>query len=127
MSLEFRSNRNALSSDGDTPDTLAIAALNSLTTPCTSPIDEKSTASALGMAARSVMQVCMRFVSVRVEFTLPASVGSGGPSGRSQWLTMKNGLSVFPRLGAQLNWSTDVKVKGVSCDNVYVPGSHLAS
>ena len=42
------------------------------------------------------------------EFVLAATTGSGGPLDLIQWLTMRNDLSVPPRLGLQSNFDADV-------------------
>ena len=59
------------------------------------------------------------------EFTCAAAAGSGGPSGRSQWLIRNIRLPGLPRFGAQLKSLTLVNVYGVSWNSEYVGGSHL--
>src|SRR5689334_15429349 len=91
-----------------------------------SPIAVKSTATTFGSRPRSPAQVWKRSRSTRREFTCAASVGSGGPSGRSQWLIRNIVLSVPPRLvGTQLNDLIDENVYGVSSNKEYVGGNHL--
>src|SRR6478735_4035746 len=91
-----------------------------------SPIAVKSTAITFGSRWRSPAQVRKRSSSTLREFTCAASVGSGGPFGRSQWLMRNIVLSVPPRLvGTQLKDLIDAKVYGVSSNSEYVGGSHL--
>ena len=75
----------------------------------------KSTASTFGQRlAAPRAQVRKRSSSTLRELTCAASAGSGGPSGRSQWLIRNIGLSGLPRFGAQLKSLIVVNVYGVS-------------
>ena len=78
----------------------------------------KSTATTFGIRCRTAMHASIRLVNVVSELTVPASTGSGGPLGRSQWLRMKKSLPVPPRLGLQLKSLMELNVNGVSSDTV---------
>src|SRR5262249_51217411 len=99
-----------------TPDCRAMAALNRLTVSNKSPCDVKLTPIAFGICLRSAMHCWRRAVSTFLELIVFAATGSGRSPGSMKWFTMKNDLSVPPRIGRQSNFEIDLYVNGVSCE-----------